>query len=374
MGYEIHAEQGWVNRGNLYRMKQLMQRAKAGDRMTLAFLGGSITQGSVSTQYTNCYAYLVYDWFVRRFPKTAFTYVNAGVGGTTSQFGAARVEEDVLSYKPDLVVIEFSVNDEDTDFYRETYEGLVRKVYGNAYEPAVLLVHNICYDTGVSAERKHREIGTHYHLSSVSMKTAIYPEILSGAIQNRLITPDDLHPNSDGHALVAEVITDFLDKVYVQMMEKEEPFSMPQPLTANAYGQAVRYQNHNSTPVCDGFTADHTLKRYVNDMFRCGWTAKEKNASISFEVEGTEIAVQYRKSVKLPAPVAAAIVDGDEDNAIELDANFDETWGDCLYITTVAHHMAMGIHKVEIRVKETHENDAVPFYLVSVIGAYNPIS
>lgn len=374
MGYEIHAEQGWVNRGNLYRMKKLMQRAKTGDRMTLAFLGGSITQGSVSTQYTNCYAYLVYDWFVRRFPKTAFTYVNAGVGGTTSQFGVARVDEDVLLYKPDFVVIEFSVNDEDTDFYKETYEGLVRKVYGNAYEPAVLLVHNICYDTGISAEHKHREIGTYYNLPSVSMKTTIYPEVLSGAIPNRQITPDDLHPNSDGHALVAEVITDFLDKVYTQMMEEEEPASMPQPLTANAYEQAGRYQNHNSDPVCDGFTADHTLKKYVNDMFRCGWTAKDKNASISFEVEGTEIAVQYRKSVKLPAPVAVAIVDEDEDNAMELDANFDETWGDCLYITTVAHHIANGIHKVEIRLKETHENDAVPFYLVSVIGAYNPIS
>ena len=374
MGYEIHAERGWVNRGNLYRMKKLMQRAKAGDRMTLAFLGGSITQGSVSTQYTNCYAYLVYDWFARRFPKTAFTYVNAGVGGTTSQFGVARVDEDVLLYKPDFVVIEFSVNDEDTDFYKETYEGLVRKVYGNGYEPAVLLVHNICYDTGISAERKHREIGTHYNLPSVSMKTTIYPEIVSGAIQNRQITPDDLHPNSDGHALVAEVITDFLDKVYTQMMEEEEAFSMPQPLTENAYGQARRYQNHNSNPVCDGFTADSALKKYVNDMFRCGWTATEQNAGITFEVEGTEIAVQYRKSVKLPAPVAVAIVDGDEDNAIELDANFDETWGDCLYITTVAHHIANGIHKVEIRLKETHENDAVPFYLVSVIGAYNPIS
>lgn len=68
MGYDIHAEKGWVHRGNLYRFKQLMRRAAQGDRMTMAFLGGSITQGSVSTQYTNCYAYLVFDWFVKRFP------------------------------------------------------------------------------------------------------------------------------------------------------------------------------------------------------------------------------------------------------------------------------------------------------------------
>lgn len=369
MGYGVNAGEGWVNRGNLYRMKELMRRAKSGDRITLAFLGGSITQGSVSSQYTNCYAYLVYDWFVRRFPKTAFTYVNAGVGGTSSQFGVARVEEDVLCCRPDFVIIEFSVNDENTDFFRETYEGLVRRVYGNSFEPAVLLVHNIFYDTGVSAEEKHREIGAHYKLPSVSMKQTIYQEVAAGRIPARDITPDDLHPNTEGHALLAEVITDCLDRIYQQMDEEEMPFSMPEPLTVNAYENAVRYQNHNSTPVCEGFMAEHTRKKYVNDLFYSGWTASEKGAKICFQTEGTEIAVQYRKSMKKPAPVAVAVVDGDEENAVVLDANFDETWGDCLYIETVAHHMEKGTHQVEIRLQETHENDAVPFYLVSVITA-----
>lgn len=369
MGYEIHADRGWVHRGNLYRLKQLMRRAIQGDRMTMAFLGGSITQGSVSTQYTNCYAYLVFDWFVKRFPKTAFTYINAGVGGTTSQFGVARVEEDVLLYKPDFVSIEFSVNDENTDFYQETYEGLVRRVYGNIGEPAVILIHNICYDTGVSAEEKHREIGAHYDLPSVSMKTTIYPQVVSGVIENRQITPDDLHPNTDGHALLAEVITDFLDKVYLQMQEEEQPADFPQPLTANAYEHARRYQNHNSNPICDGFTADTAFQKYVNDNFRRGYMASNKGAKIIFAVEGTEIAVQYRKSVKHPAPIAVAVVDDDEDNAVTLDANFDESWGDCLFISTLAHHIAAGRHKVEIRLTETHEKDAVPFYLVSVIAS-----
>lgn len=369
MGYEIHAHKGWVNRGNLFRMKELMKRARKGDRMTLAFLGGSITQGSVSTQYTNCYAYLVYQWFVRRFPKTAFTYVNAGVGGTTSQFGVARVDEDVLAHKPDLVIIEFSVNDDNTEFYQETYEGLVRKVYGSVWEPAVLLVHNVYYDTGNSAEEKHRVVGSYYQLPSVSMKTTIYPEVASGIIPKREITPDDLHPNSAGHELVAEVITDCLDRIYTQCEEAEEPDNMPEPMTANAYAHARRYQNHNSNPVCDGFTADNALKKYVNDMFRCGWTASAAGAKIVFEVEGTEIGVQYRKSVAQPAPVAVAVVDGDESGAVTLDANFDETWGDCLYIDTVAHHIKPGRHRVEIRLTQTHENDAVPFYLVSVIGA-----
>ena len=369
MGYEVHAEKGWINRGNLYRMKELMKRAEQGDRMTLAFLGGSITQGSVSSRYTNCYAYLVYEWFVRRFPKTVFTYVNAGVGGTTSQFGVSRVDEDVLLYKPDFVIIEFSVNDDNTDFYKETYEGLVRKVYGSVYEPAVLLVHNVFYDTGDSAEEKHRAVGLHYQLPSVSMKPTIYAEVASGKIPAYEITPDNLHPNSAGHELVAEVITDCLDKIYAERWKEEDAYSMPEAMTVNAYAHARRYQNHNSRPQCNGFVPDCTLKKYVNDMFRCGWTASENGASITFEVEGTEIAVQYRKSIRLPTPVAVAVVDGNESNAVILDANFDETWGDCLFIDTVAYHITPGRHKVEIRLLKTHENDAVPFYLVSVIGA-----
>ncbi len=369
MGYEVNADRGFVNRGNLYRMKELMRRARQGSRITLAFLGGSITQGSVSSQYTNCYAYLVYDWFVKRFPRTAFTYVNAGVGGTTSQFGVSRVEEDVLAFKPDFVIIEFSVNDDNTDFYRETYEGLVRKVYGNVFEPAVLLVHNVFYDSGISAEEKHREIGAHYRLPSVSMKPTVYAQTVSGDIPRTEITPDGLHPNSEGHALVAEVITDCLDSIYRQMDEEEEPFPMPAPLTVNAYEGAGRLQNENCDPVCEGFLADDTPKKYVNDMFRGGWTASKEGAKISFRVEGTEIAVQYRKSVKQPAPVAVAVVDGDEAHGITLDANFEETWGDCLFIETLAHHIPMGVHKVEIRLTQTHENDAVPFYLVSVIAS-----
>ena len=95
--------------------------------------------------------------------------------------------------------------------------------------------------------------------------------------------------------------------------------------------------------------------------------ASDKGAGITFVVEGTEIAVQYRKSVRHPAPVAIAVLDGDEEHAVTLDANFDETWGDCLYISTLAHHIAAGEHTVEIRLVETHEDDVTPFYLVSVI-------
>lgn len=396
MEYQINYKNGIAHAGDTSRIKKLMARAQQGEALCIGFIGGSITQGSLSSAPQLCYAYQVYEWWCRTFPASEFTYINAGIGGTTSQFGVARVEEDLLDKRPDFVIIEFSVNDESTEHFMETYEGLVRRVYGAAWRPAVLLVHNVYYHNGANAQLMHGRIGRHYDLPAVSMQSSIYPEVVKGAIANRDITPDDLHPNDAGHGLVASVITYFLEQVRCggqcregdgvvvpgagsagdergsavsRGTEEQEDrrMALPIPLTENAYENSIRYRNDNSTPVRQGFVADDTPQSDITDCFKRGWTAARTGDSITFSVEGTCIAVQYRKSVKLPAPVAEVILDGDVEHAVRLDANFDETWGDKLELDTILEHGEKGMHQVEIRLVETHEKDAVPFYLVSVI-------
>jgi hypothetical protein len=257
-------------------------------------------------------------------------------------------------------------------FFRETYEGLVRKIYSSKTAPAVLLVHNIFYEDGRNAQDQHETIGRYYNLPCVSMKTSVYQAVAHGKITARAITPDDLHPNDAGHALLADLITYFLEKVQketgeVTDIERAEE-ELPAPITANAYQDSVRYQGYNSIPELKGFVADTEEQRHITDIFKRGFIGKKKGDSIRFEIQGTGIAVQYRKSVKHPACVAKVILDGDEENAQVLDGNFDETWGDCLYITTVAKHMEAMDHTVEITVTEGDET-MVPFYLVSVIGS-----
>lgn len=370
MSYQINYNNSISNQGNLYRMKQLMERAKAGESLTLGFLGGSITQGSLSSTPQTCYAYRVFQWWEQQYPQAEFTYVNAGIGGTTSQFGAARAESDLLAYKPDFVIVEFSVNDESTEHFCETYEGLVRKIYDSATKPAMLLVHNVYYNNGSNAQVQHAKTARHYKLPAVSMQSTIYPEVVSGRIPNREITPDDLHPNDAGHELVASVITDFLAKTDAKLSEiTDEPVAMPEPFTPNHYENSVRWRNDNYTPKTEGFTADPTEQNHITECFRKGWEAKKNGSRITFELEGSCFGVQYRKSVKRPAPVAKLVIDGDEEHALTLDSNFDENWGDCLYLETVAEHIPFGRHKIEITLTETHAEDAVPFYLVSVISS-----
>lgn len=382
----VNWEDGMTFSGNTDRIKAVMERAKKGEAITVGFLGGSITQGSLSSTPDTCYAALTAKWWRETFPQSEITYINAGIGGTTSQFGVARVEQDLLCYRPDFVVIEFSVNDENTLFFRETYEGLVRKVYGAEFAPAVLLVHNVFYETGTNAQDQHETIGRYYNIPCVSIKTSVYQAAASGKIARRDITPDDLHPNDAGHRLLADLLIYFLEKVKgesesmshavdqtsgsgVGSSEKNTKQNvLPTPITRNAYENSVRYQNYNSSPELSGFVADTEPQNVITDIFKRGFIGKSVGDSITFEIEGSGIAIQYRKSVKHPACIAKVVLDGEEDRAVVLDGNFEETWGDCLFISTIAEHVEEKKHSVKITVVDAPE-DAVPFYLVSVIGS-----
>lgn len=369
----VDFEAGMTFRGNTERIAKVLKKAEQGQPVVLAYLGGSITQGSLSSTPDTCYAAMTTKWWREQYPNTEVTYVNGGIGGTTSQFGVARADSDILAYKPDFVVIEFSVNDENNLFFRETYEGLVRKIYSSETAPAVLLVHNIFYEDGRNAQDQHETVGRYYNIPCVSMKTSVYQAVAHGKIAARDITPDDLHPNDAGHALLANLITHFLEKVQKEDVPKvfdagRRAEALPAPITANAYQNSVRYQNYNSAPELNGFVADDSEQWHITDIFKKGFIGSKRGDSIRFKIKGTGIAVQYRKSVKHPACVAKVVLDGDEAMAQVLDGNFDETWGDCLYITTVAKHIENKVHTVDITVTEGDET-MVPFYLVSVIGS-----
>lgn len=377
--------QGAANPGYIWNIKNVMKRAEAGEKLTIGFIGGSITQGSLSSTPQKCYAYLVYEWWVRTFPNARFEYVNAGIGGTTSQFGVARAQDDLLSKNPDFVIAEFSVNDESTEHFMETYEGLVRKILSSKPQPALMLVHNVCYNNGSSAQLVHSRIAKHYNIPSVSMQSTLYKALLDCRFDNRRITPDDLHPNDCGHELVSMVITSRLEQIKNTVKAEYETAkssmqknnsgmasmaqALPKPLTANAYEDSIRYQNYNSAPKLDGFEADMAGQTSITDCFKRGFTASELGAGITFKVSGSCIAVQFRKTIHKPAPVAVAVIDGDEKNAVTLDANFDETWGDKLELYTLLEHGENKEHTVQIKLVRTSEADESEFYLVSVIGS-----
>lgn len=362
------------------RLKNLMKRAAKGESLVIGFLGGSITQGSLSSTPKTCYAYLVYEWWKKSFPNAAFSFVNGGIGGTTSHYGGARAWKDVLCYRPDIVTVDFSVNDDANEFFEETYEGTIRRLLAAPSDPAVVVLNNVFYDTGKNAQDYHNRIADHYGIPHVSIKDTVYHDVESGKIVRADITPDNLHPNDKGHRLVADEICKLLDSIKAEMEEEtiageniegkstktEASVLLPAPLTENAYEHSRLIQIQDNEAILDGFLVDPIEKKGMLDIFKNGWTAAHTNDKISFEIECSCLAVQYRKSVQQPVPKAKAVIDGDEAHAVILDGNFTEDWGDCLYLEPLLHHAEKKVHRIEIIV--TDAKDIVrPFYLVALI-------
>ena len=226
-----------------------------------------------------------------------------------------------------------------------------------------------------NAQDYHNRIADHYGIPHVSIKDTVYPDVESGKIVRADITPDNLHPNDKGHRLVAEEICKLLDSIKAEVEEEtiagkstktEESILLPTPLTENAYEHSRLIQIQDNEAILDGFLVDPIEKKGMLDIFKNGWTAAHTNDKISFEIECSCLAVQYRKSVQQPVPKAKAVIDGDEAHAVILDGNFTEDWGDCLYLEPLLHHAEKKVHRIEITI--TDAKDIVrPFYLVSLI-------
>lgn len=356
-------------RKDLARLKASMRKAAAGEELTLGFFGGSITQDSLATKHENCYAYRVFPWWKESFPNAELHYVNGGIGGTTSHYGVSRVVTDMLMYQPDFVVVDFSVNDDANEFFQETYEGLIRKMLTWPSEPAVLLLNNVYYDSGENVQDFHNRIGEWYHLPYVSIRDTVYQRLNAGEFTREEISPDGLHPNDKGHALVAAEIISYLEEVKLHMWEDETQNFLPAAMTVNAYENAQRLTIREICPKLGGFRADTEEKTGHLDHFKNGWIGKKQGERIIFDVMASCIAVQYRKTIRHPARMARLILDGDMEHSVILDGNFDEDWGDCLYLEPVLHHGEYGIHTVEIEVLPDEYENADPFYLMSLIIA-----
>ena len=179
--YSEMVKRSFLSYGNDGRIYNKLSKALNGEKITVAYLGGSITEGVGGTPDT-CYAKLSFDYIAESFGKgDNMEYINAGVSGTPSVLGNLRVKKDVLDKNADIVFIEFAVNDGLDQLYKDSYESLVRTVLKQENEPAVVLLFTVT-KTGHTCQEHMSQIGEYYGLPMISVPNAIQPEIESGSM------------------------------------------------------------------------------------------------------------------------------------------------------------------------------------------------
>lgn len=243
---EIYAgmkENGVLSTGNNARIKNVIQKARAGEDVTLAYIGGSITEGALASPNAKCYAQVSATAFAEKYGTDGGSnvhFVNAGMSGTPSSLGIIRYDRDVLGQMttgdyPDILFIEFAVNDYGECTNGGAYEGMIRRALKSG--SAVVLVFSV-FQSGRVLESDYKKYGQKYDLPMISMGDSIEKYFKEENFFDWFFG-DTLHPNNTGYQLMSDCIMNLMDKIDKETAEADNinSGSLPAPLktTADSY-------------------------------------------------------------------------------------------------------------------------------------------
>lgn len=243
---------------NFYR------KLSEGKPVKIAYFGGSITcQEGWRMQSL--------DYFRKLYPKAEVNEIHAAIGGTGSKLGAFRLESHVIRHKPDLVFVEYAVNDSITApaVLRRAMEGIVRQVWKKLPETDICFVYTFAkgdYPTLKNGKMQRsasimEEIADHYRIPTIHMgleavklakegKLILQADpkgvtIVSGNGLNRNVaippsgkipfSPDGVHPYlNTGHVLYTNALKRALPEI-AKAGKSGSHLPLPEPIMKDNY-------------------------------------------------------------------------------------------------------------------------------------------
>ena len=354
-----------VSMGDTARLQHVLAKARRGEPVSIAVIGGSITAGARASTEEHRWGNVVAQWWRETFPNCKVTYTNAGIGATGSNLGCHRAASQLLNHNPDLVGIEFGVNDPNEKICAETLEGLVRQVLAMPNNPAVMLLF-LTNNAGQNAQEWHSKIGNQYGLPMVSFRDAIWPEIAAKRMKWEDVEGDEIHPNDRGHKYCADFFTAVIRKVLDALpADAQLPAipPLPKPLISDVFQFTSMYNAEGITPTKnEGWT--------IGDQWPFGkcWNADKPGSVLEFEIEGTAISVSFWRVKK---EMGIATVQVDDKPAQEMDGWFNADWGGYSPWQLVARDLAPGKHKVRVELldKKNPGSTGNKFEFLLLMGA-----
>ena len=181
---------------------------------TILFFGDSITAG-YGLDPSLAFPALIQNKIDEK--ALAYKVVNAGLSGETSAGGLRRVDW-VLQQAVDIFILELGGNDGlrglDLDQTKSNLQGIIDKV--NARYPQATLIlagMEVPPNLGVDYRNQFREM---YRQLSQENELVFIPFILDGVGGiPELNLADQIHPNADGHKIVADLVWDTLEPLLI---------------------------------------------------------------------------------------------------------------------------------------------------------------
>jgi len=139
--------------------------------VTIALLGDSVTQGCFDALLTkdgnidtvfdteSSYGNRLKGMLNLLYPRVQFNLINAGISGDSAVGGLKRLERDVLSYHPDLVIVGFALNDACAGLdglarYKDAMAEILSKITAQGAECIVLTPNAMCTEVSPQLTEK----------------------------------------------------------------------------------------------------------------------------------------------------------------------------------------------------------------------------
>ena len=194
---------------------------KKGEPLKVGYFGGSITEGAGASSPQNNWRAQTTLFLQERFPSSKVTEISAAIGGTGSDLGAFRCQDNLLSARPDLVFVEFAVNDfgKNEDLILRSMEGIVRQIKRANPQTEIVFVYTASkamesfYAKGLlpPSVLAHQKVAAYYGVLEVNIGQTLFEKVTKDHAGDwKSLTRDNVHPNDEGYAVYARQIKDFL--------------------------------------------------------------------------------------------------------------------------------------------------------------------
>ncbi len=225
-------------------LPNFFNKAKKKQPLVIGYIGGSITRG------INLYRMQSAKFIQEMYPNTKMQFINAGISGTGTDLGACRIQEQVLQYKPDLVFVEFAVN----NAFAEGMEGIIRQIWKANPQTDICLLYTIYSgQTKTYASGKIppnilglEKLADYYQIPSVHMgleasmlekEDKLLWKAPAGTKTDKIIFSNDgTHPVEAGGNLYAQAIARSFLKM--QNYAENRKHELPKPLLADNWEEA----------------------------------------------------------------------------------------------------------------------------------------